>query len=99
VLRGLRERLGRPAGALDMLVQQVVCDGDPYRSAARFAAQAGGRTTAQELLDSPAFLFAAGPEQAAAELVRRSERWGIGSWCVHQPSMAAMARVIEAVRG
>jgi hypothetical protein len=37
-------------------------------------------------------------DAAADELLRRSARWGIGSWCVHQPSRAAMAHVIEAVR-
>jgi probable F420-dependent oxidoreductase len=95
----LRERLDRPAGGLDMLVQQVVLDRDPEQSAAQVAAENGDRETVQRLLDAPSFLFARTAADAAAQLVRRSRRWGIDSWCVHQPSMAAMARVVEAVRG
>ncbi|HEX2804598.1 MAG TPA: hypothetical protein VHN80_00325 [Kineosporiaceae bacterium] len=51
-----------------------------------------------QLLDSPLVLLAATPEDAASELLRRSRRWGITSWCTHAPSGPALARVIEAVR-
>lgn len=101
-VRELRAAHGRPQVPLDMLVQKVVLDDDPYRAAAQDAAQdaadGGPSVTAEELLAAPAFLYARTPQEAAATLVERSERWGIGSWCVHQPSMAATARVIEVLR-
>jgi len=101
-VRELRAAHGRPDTPLDMLVQSVVLDDDPEEAAAAEAARAaeeGDRwTTARTLLESPAFLYAATPQDAAAELARRAARWGIGSWCVHQPSLTAMARVIAAAR-
>jgi len=97
-VRELRQAHDRPARPLDMLVQKVVLGRDPLVAATEDAADGGSWTTPKVLLDTPAFLYARSADDAAALLLRRSERWGIGSWCVHQPSMAAMASVIEAVR-
>lgn len=96
-----QERSGAPQRPLDALVQAVVLDRDPEAAAAELLE--GDRdgtdgTTVADLLDSPFVLFARTAQDAAEELLRRSARWGIGSWCVHQPSMDAMARVIEVVR-
>jgi probable F420-dependent oxidoreductase len=98
-VRELRAAHGRPPVPLDMLVQKVVLDRDPHEAAAQDAAEEGDRVTPQELLATPALVYARTAQDAAALLVERSERWAIGSWCVHQPSLPAMARVIEAVRG
>jgi len=100
-VRDLRAEHGRPQAPLDMLVQKVVLDRDPQEAAEADAAEdaaEGADTTPESLLASPSFLYARTPAEAAAVLAERSQRWGIGSWCVHQPSMAAMARVIAAVR-
>jgi hypothetical protein len=37
-------------------------------------------------------------QEAAAELLRRRDRWGITSWCTHAPSGPALAEVLRAVR-
>ena len=102
-VREARATHGRPDTPLDMLVQKVVLDRDPREAATQDAAEAAAEgdtlTTVDGLLDSPAFLYARTPQDGAALLRERGERWGIGSWCVHQPSLAEMARVIRAVRG
>jgi probable F420-dependent oxidoreductase len=87
---------------LDVLLQRVVLDADPGESAAAMAAEAtaGGADwfTAELLLDSPFLLFAESAEAGAAELRRRSERWGITSWSTHSPSAEALTRVAHAHR-
>ncbi len=88
---------GRPV-ALDALLQQVVLDRPPAQAAAEFAAGTGGRIGVELLLDSPFVLFAASPEEGAAELHRRADRWGITSWCTHWPSGTALAAVLAADR-
>jgi probable F420-dependent oxidoreductase len=97
-VQAVRQRVGLPLTGLDALLQQVVVDRDPERTAAEFAAQGDGRIGVTDLLDSPFVLYAASPQDAAAELLRRSRRWGITSWCTHAPSGAALAQVIEPVR-
>jgi probable F420-dependent oxidoreductase len=101
-IRELRAAQGRAPTPLDMLVQKVVLDRDPAEAAEQDAAEAARegdrRTTAEDLLATPAFLYARTAKDAAAVLLERSRRWGIGSWCVHAPSMEPMARVIEALR-
>lgn len=87
---------------LDVLLQQVVVDTDPEEAADRAAREAAGHGmdwfTPRLLLDSPFVLFAATPEDAAAELRRRSARWGVRSWSTHAPWGPALARVAAAVR-
>jgi probable F420-dependent oxidoreductase len=92
---------GRSPG-LDVLLQQVVVDADPERAAADAAREAAGHgmdwLTPELLLDTPFVLYAASPEDAAAELVRRAERWDVRSWSTHAPWGPALARVAAAVR-
>jgi hypothetical protein len=98
----VRERAaaaGLPEPRLDALLQQVVVDRDPQEVAAEWAAEEDAHWTAQEVLDSPFLLLAPTPEEAAEELRRRAERWGITSWCTHEPSGRALAEVIGVIRG
>jgi probable F420-dependent oxidoreductase len=87
---------------LDVLLQQVVVDTDPGAAAATAAREAAGHgmdwLTPELLLDTPFVLYAASPEDAAAELTRRVERWGVRSWTTHAPWGPAMARVASAMR-
>jgi probable F420-dependent oxidoreductase len=90
------------APELDALLQQVVVDADPEKTADEAAREAADRgmdwLTPQLLLDSPFVLFAASPEDAAAELARRAQRWGVRSWSTHAPWGPALAQVAAAVR-
>ena len=89
----------RPAPVLDALLQQVVVDRPPEQAAEELAAAAGeGRFSVADLLDSPFLLLAAGPEEGAAELARRRERWGITSWMVHDWGAAGLAAVRACLR-
>jgi probable F420-dependent oxidoreductase len=100
LLRGLIEA-ERPADAappvLDALLQQVVVDRPAEQAAEEFAAafkEAGyDDVTVAELLDSPFLLYAPSPEDAAAELLRRRDRYGITSWATHSASGAALGEV------
>jgi probable F420-dependent oxidoreductase len=85
-----------PAPVLDALLQQVVVDRPPEQAAAEFAAlfaSVGRDVSAAELLDSPFVLYAPTPEDAAAELLRRRDRYGITSWLTHAASGPALAEV------
>ncbi|MDT7579765.1 MAG: hypothetical protein QOK35_1029 [Pseudonocardiales bacterium] len=90
------------APELDVLLQQVVVDTDPEKAATGAAREAADHGmdwfTPELLLDSPFVLFAATPEDAAAELERRARRWGVRSWSTHAPGGPALARVLAAVR-
>jgi probable F420-dependent oxidoreductase len=97
-VRAARAAAGLAAVGLDVLLQLVVVDRDPEQAAAELAAQEGEDATAAELLDSPFVLFASSPQEGAAELLRRSRRWGITSWCTHTPSGPALAQVMAALR-
>jgi probable F420-dependent oxidoreductase len=95
----------RPADAappvLDALLQQVVVDRPPQQAAEEFAAlfaEAGREVAVAELLDSPFVLYADSPEDAAAELLRRRERYGITSWATHSASGAALSEVAAQFR-
>jgi hypothetical protein len=90
-----------PAPVLDALLQQVVVDRPPEQAAEEYAALFAsiGRTVdAAELLGSPFLLYAATPEEAAAELVRRRDSYGITSWATHSASGAALAEVAAQFR-
>jgi probable F420-dependent oxidoreductase len=90
------------APELDVLLQQVVVDKDPKRAATEASRAAAGQgmdwLTPQVLLDTPFVLFAASPEDAAAELRARVQRWGVRSWSTHAPWGPALAQVAAAVR-
>jgi probable F420-dependent oxidoreductase len=87
---------------LDVLLQQVVVDADPEEAAAEAvraaAAQGMDWLTPELVLDTPFALFAATPQDAAAELVARARRWGVRSWSTHAPWGPALAQVAAAVR-
>jgi alkanesulfonate monooxygenase SsuD/methylene tetrahydromethanopterin reductase-like flavin-dependent oxidoreductase (luciferase family) len=87
---------------LDVLLQQVVVDTDPEKAATEAAREAVGHGmdwfTPELLLGSPFVLFAASPEEAAAELMSRAQRWGVCSWSTHAPWGPALAQVAAAVR-
>ena len=93
-----RGRLGLAPARFDALLQRVVVDADPLEVAAGLEKETEGRLTAAAVLDSPFLLLAATPAEAAAELVRRRDRWDITSWCTHPPSGPALAEVIQEVR-
>jgi probable F420-dependent oxidoreductase len=87
-----------PAPVLDSLLQVVVVDTDPEKSAAALVAEYGDAYTVEGLLESPFLLLTATPEDAVDELLRRQKRWGISSWCTHTPSATAFAEVVAAYR-
>ena len=87
----------RPA-TFDALLQQVVVDRQAQDVAAEWEAATEGAIRASEIVDSPFLLIAPSLKEAAEELLRRSERWGITSWCTHAPSGPALAQVAAAVR-
>jgi hypothetical protein len=98
-VRAARQDAGLGAAGLDVLLQQVVVDRDPQEVADEWAAEDDAPYTADDVLDSPFLLLATSPQEAAAELLRRSARWGVTSWCTHTPSGPALAQVIAALRG
>jgi probable F420-dependent oxidoreductase len=97
-VREARAVRGLPPPIFDALLQQVVVDREPEEVAAAWEAETQGAIMAAEIVDSPFLLVAPSVEEAAAELLRRSERWGITSWCTHAPSGPALAEVAKAVR-
>jgi probable F420-dependent oxidoreductase len=90
----VRERRGERPYESDVLLQQVRVGQDPLAVAAEFCADVPGLEP-QELLRSPFVLFAAGAEEAAAELRRRRERWGFSSITTFSDSAEHLAHVIE----
>ena len=92
----------RPVGSLrrrlDALLQQVVLDRTAADVAAEWEAESAGAIRAADIADSPFLLAATSVEAAAAELLRRRDRWGITSWCTHAPSGPALADVAAVVR-
>jgi probable F420-dependent oxidoreductase len=97
-VRRAREARGLPAPVFDALLQQVVVDRPAEDLAAAWEAETQGAIRASDIVGSPFLLAAPSVEEAAAELLRRSERWGITSWCTHAPSGPALAEVAKAVR-
>jgi probable F420-dependent oxidoreductase len=82
-----------PAPVLDALLQRVVVDRPPEETAGEIAAESEGRFSAAEVLDSPFLLIAASPDEGAAELERRRQRWGISSWMTHDWGATGLAAV------
>lgn len=96
-VREARAARGLPPAGFDALLQQVVVDREPEEVAATWEAT-DGAIRAADVVDSPFLLAAPSVEEAAAELLRRSERWGITSWCTHAPSGRALAQVAKVLR-
>jgi probable F420-dependent oxidoreductase len=97
-VREARAARSQPPPAFDVLLQQVAVDREPEDVAAAWEAETQGAIRAADIIDSPFLLIAPSVAEAVAELVRRSERWGITSWCTHAPSGRALAEVAKAVR-
>ena len=101
LVRRETERAGRRP-ELDVLLQQVVIGRDPEEVAAEESAEAATQgqdwITAELLLDTPFMLYARTAAEAADELRRRSERWGVRWWSTHWPSRDPLAEVIAATR-
>ena len=100
-MHAARAARGQTPATFDVLLQQVVVERDPQESAAALAQEWDAATygiTVADLLDTPFLLFAATAQDAAAELARRTRRWGVSSWCTHTPSGPALARVAAAYR-
>jgi probable F420-dependent oxidoreductase len=101
-VREQAQAAGRPEPVLDVLVQSVQLGRDPREAATELVAGAAAEGAdwfdVEEVLRTPFFLFAASAQDAAEEVARRSERWGITSWSTHAPSAAAMTEVVAAYR-
>ena len=91
-----RQAAGRPYRS-DLLLQTVVLGRDPEEVAAEIVAGAPELSVAQ-ILDCPFVLFAVDARQAADELRRRSDVFGIDSVTSHHPSLEALGQVIAAYR-
>jgi probable F420-dependent oxidoreductase len=98
LVRDLRAARGLPAVTFDALLQQVVIGSTPGDVAVAWEEESQGAIKASDIVDSPFFLAARTAQEAAAELLRRRDRWDITSWCTHAPSGAALAQVLRAVR-
>jgi hypothetical protein len=88
-------RAGRPYEA-DMLLQVVQIGVDPNRAAEELAERIPGLDAAR-VLDSPFVLLAPGARYGAAELLRRSERWGFSSVTAFWPSIDALREIRDAL--
>ncbi|WP_088317837.1 TIGR03621 family F420-dependent LLM class oxidoreductase [Kineosporia sp. R_H_3] len=100
-VRAARAARGQQPATFDVLLQMVSIGQDPTERAEALAAEwaaEGDDITAAELLDTPFLLFARTAEDAAAELERRTARWGVSSWCTHTPSGVPLAQVAAAYR-
>jgi probable F420-dependent oxidoreductase len=99
LVRDLRTARGLPPATFDALLQQVVLGSTPADLAQAWEEESQGAIAAADIVDSPFFLAAPTAEDAAAELLRRRDRWGITSWCTHALSGRALAEVLQALRG
>src|SRR4051794_35968576 len=99
LVRDLRSAPGPPPAPLGALLQQGGLGGPPADLAGAWEEESQGAIKAADIVDSPFFLAAPTAGDAAAELLRRRDRWGITSWCTHASSGAALAEVLTAVRG
>jgi probable F420-dependent oxidoreductase len=97
-VRRVREQLDLPSPSFDALLQQVVLGRTVDDVGAEWEAESGGAIRVADVAASPFLLAAPTAQEAAAELARRSERWGITSWCTHAPSGPALAEVLAVIR-
>jgi hypothetical protein len=98
LVRDVRAAHGLPPAVFDALLQQVVLGRTAADVAAEWEEESQGAITADDVVESPFLLAAPTAKDAAAELLRRRDRWGITSWCTHAPSGPALAEVLRAVR-
>jgi probable F420-dependent oxidoreductase len=98
LVRDLRAAQGLPPAVFDALLQQVVLGSRAADVAGAWEDESQGAIKAVDIVDSPFFLAAPTAQDAADELLRRRDRWGITSWCTHAPSGPALAEVLAAVR-
>jgi probable F420-dependent oxidoreductase len=98
LVQDLRASQGLPPATFDALLQQVVLGSSAEDLAQAWEEDSQGAIKAADIVDSPFFLAAPTAQDAATELVRRRDRWGITSWCTHAPSGPALAEVLAAAR-
>jgi probable F420-dependent oxidoreductase len=98
LVRERRAAEGLPPAVFDALLQQVVLGSTAADVARAWEEESQGAIKAADIVDSPFFLAAPSAQDAAEELLRRRDRWGITSWCTHAPSGPALAEVLGAVR-
>src|SRR5690242_3575947 len=79
LVRERRAAEGLPPAVFDALLQQVVLGSGPGDVAAAWEEESQGAIKAADIVDSPFFLAAPTAQEAAAELLRRRDRWGITS--------------------
>ncbi|MGW6412776.1 TIGR03621 family F420-dependent LLM class oxidoreductase [Streptomyces vinaceus] len=82
----------------NILVQIVLVARDRQRAIDTLRRRAPHLAEAHDLTDLPTVLLGP-PEDIAATLVARRERYGISSICMHEPAMSAFAPVIELLSG
>lgn len=94
----VRETAGDREYSGDLLLQFVVVDEDPADAAARIVGEVGNMSV-DRLLDSPFALLARDADEAAEQLHRRQEAYGLDSVVTHQPNLEALGEVLRAYRG
>ncbi|MFE2228292.1 TIGR03621 family F420-dependent LLM class oxidoreductase [Streptomyces kronopolitis] len=82
----------------NILVQVVLVASDRQRAIDTLRRRAPHLAESQDLTELPTVLLGS-PEEIAATLITRRERYGISSICVHEPAMAAFAPVIALLAG
>jgi probable F420-dependent oxidoreductase len=92
----VRRIRGERAYEVDMLLQVVRVGVDPQQAAAELAERAPGLDS-RRVLDSPFVLLARDARAGAAELQRRSERWGLASVTAFWSSIEALREVRDAM--
>ena len=95
----IRAQAGDRADDLELhvLIQAVVVTTDRRAAAAAMISEDDLEMTPDELLDSPFMVFGTVAE-IGAQLRERRDRFGFSYLTVHEPSMAALAPVIELLR-
>jgi probable F420-dependent oxidoreductase len=81
----------------DVLLQVVDIERDPDQAAAELAADLPGMTPA-DLRESPFMLFGSDADDAAAQLHRRQELYGLDGVTTHQANLEALGAVMAAYR-
>lgn len=96
----IRAQAGDRADALELhaLIQAVVVTPSRRAAAEKLAAERDLNLTPDEILETPFLLLGTVPE-IAAQLQERRDRFGFSYLTVHEPSMAALAPVIERLGG
>ena len=93
----VRQLAGGRGYRSDALLQAIVIDEEPSRSAGRLAAEFGG-VSAEQLLDTPFVLLARDRAHAVEIIAERRDRFGFDCFTTHQPNLDAFGRLISAWR-